>query len=397
MNQETTTSLIDAALASGAAGALDPEERRLQELVLAIRDDAPSPEPGFELRMNARVAAGFPRRRSGVGGRVRALLATRPQLTALGVAASLLLVLAVVLSGGSDTARPLHAPAAGGPAAAAQEAAPSASSAESGAAAPAGTKQPSPGSASSSGSVAVPAPVPPQPGGFVGGRNRKVERSASLVLAPTKDHVNEVGDQVIAVTQRYGGFVMSSTITSSAGSGSGGSFDLRVPARNLRLALHDLAALADVKSLTQSSNDVTAPFVNARTQLQELTAERQGLLRRLASAPTNRAAASIRAQLRIVNSEIQAQQSVLNDLSRRTNYASVSVTLEPKPRKAGSGGGGGGGIGNGMRDLRDSLVASANIALRVLGVALPIAVLVALFWGANGWVTRRRREAVLER
>jgi hypothetical protein len=49
MNQETTTSLIDTALASGSASALDPEERRLQELVLAIRDDAPTPDPGFEL------------------------------------------------------------------------------------------------------------------------------------------------------------------------------------------------------------------------------------------------------------------------------------------------------------------------------------------------------------
>ena len=60
MNEETTTILIDTALASGSATALDPEERNLQELVLALRDDAPTPDPDFELRMNARVAAGFP-------------------------------------------------------------------------------------------------------------------------------------------------------------------------------------------------------------------------------------------------------------------------------------------------------------------------------------------------
>jgi hypothetical protein len=411
MNQETTTSLIDAALASGSASALDPEERRLQEFMLAIRDDAPTPDPDFALRMNARVAAGFPpRRAAGFGGRVRALFATRPQLAAMGAAASLLIAVIVVAAGGSGgtgsngstsppvVAAPLKAPnstAAGSVGSGAQrQAAPSlesdqAASGSTAAAAPAAKAAPAIG-----GGTAVVPPV--QPGGTVGGRNRKVERSASLVLAPTKDKLNEVGDQVIAVTDRYRGFVMQSSITSAAGSGSGGSFDLRIPSRNLQPALRDLSALADVKSRTENADDVTASFVNARTRLQELTAERRGLLRRLASAPTDQAAAAIRARIRIVNGEIQAQNNQLADLRRRTSYSTVSVTLEPKAHKSG-GGGAGGGISKGARDLRDSLVASANITLRVLGVALPIAILMGLFWAANGWFTRRRREAALER
>jgi hypothetical protein len=70
----------------------------------------------------------------------------------------------------------------------------------------------------------------------------------------------------------------------------------------------------------------------------------------------------------------------------------VSVTLEPRSRKAGATGG---GIGSGARALRDSLVASVNIGLRVLGVAFPIAVLIALLWATRGWLSRRRREAAL--
>jgi Domain of unknown function (DUF4349) len=391
MNEETTTSLIDAALASGTASALDPEEYKLQELVLAIRDDAPAPEPDFELRMNARVAAGFPVRRVGFGGRLRALLATRPQLTALGVAASLLIALIVVVaSGGSGGSSPAGAPetsrapsvgASGGSATSAPNAAAQAPADK--AVAPSGA----------SGTTVVPAPPPVQPGGFVGGLNRKVERSASLVLAPAKDKLSEVGDEVIAVTDRYRGFVMQSSVTNTAGRGSSGSFDLRIPARTLRPALRDLSALADVKSRTENALDVTASFATARTRLQELTAERRGLLRRLATATTDRAAGAIRAQLRIVNSQIQAQTNKLTELRRTTNYASVSVTLEPRSAK--SGGGGGGGIGKGFGDLRDSLVTSANIALRVLGIALPIALVVGLLWAAGGWLGRRRREAAL--
>ncbi|HEX4717662.1 MAG TPA: DUF4349 domain-containing protein [Thermoleophilaceae bacterium] len=382
MKVETTTILIDTALASGTASALDPEERTLQELVLAVRDDAPAPDADFGLRMNARVAAGFPLRRAGWRGRLRALVTTRPQLAALGAAASLLIALVVALSLGHGSSSPSQSVSS----TAGRASAPNA------AAAPAEKSVAPSASNGASGSVAVPGPVPAPPGGgFVGGRNRKVERSAAVVLAPAKDKLSEVGDQVIAVTDRYRGFVLSSSVTSSADQGSNGSFDLRIPVRNLQPALRDLSALADVQSRTENSADVTAPFVSARTRLQELTAERRSLLRRLEKANTNRAAAAIRARLRIVNAQIEGQTRALADLRRRTSYAAVSVTLEPK-----QGGSGGGGIGSGARDLRDSLVDAANLALRVLGVALPIAILIALLWAGGGWFNRRRREAVLD-
>jgi hypothetical protein len=377
MNEETTNILIDTALASGAANALDPEERKLQELVLALRDDAPVPDQDFALRMNARVAAGFPGRRNDWRARIRSVLIARPQLAAIGGAAAFLIALVVALS------------VTGGSGDSSQSA--SSGEAQSTAGAPAQkTIAPSTSSDSTS-SVGVPAPVPPSPGGFVGGSNRKVERSAALVLAVPKDKLSDVGDQVIAVTDRYRGIVLQSSVTSAAGQGSTGSFELRIPVRNLRNALRDLSALADVKSRTENADDVTASFVSARTRLEELNAERRGLLRRLEKAATDQAASAVRARIRIVNAQIESQSRVLTDLRRRTSYASVSVTLEPK-----QGNSGGGGIGAGARDLRDSLIDSANIALRVLGVALPIGLVVGLLWAAGGRFSRRRREAVLD-
>jgi hypothetical protein len=385
MNEQTTIILVDTALASGSANALDPEERKLQELVLAIRDDARKPAVDFELRMNARVAAGFPRRRSGIRGRLAALLATRPRMVALGTAASILIGLVVALSVTSSDRRSLR------PTSAAGESAAQAGTTAVEPAAPQKTVAPASGAGSTSSDAVVgPTPVPPPPAGFAGGSNRKVERSAALVLAPSMDELSHVGDQVIAVTDRYRGFVLHSSVTSAADQGSSGSFDLRIPVRNLQAALRDLSALADVKSRTENADDVTASFVSAQTRLQELNAERRGLLRRLERVETDRAAAALRARIRIVNRQIEAQNQVLRDMRRRTNYASVSVTLEPKQD------GSGGGIGDGARDLRDSLVDAANLSLRVLGVALPIALLLALIWGIGGRVNRRRREAVLD-
>jgi uncharacterized protein DUF4349 len=396
MNEQTTNILIDTALASGSASALDPEERRLQELVLAVRDDAPVPGSDFELRMNARVAAGFPPRRSDRLGRVRALLATRPQMAAMGAAASVLIALVVALSvtnsnDNRGSATPTSTPAIGGGSAsdsAGAQAAPerAASGDES-----LQKAAPSSGTTSSSDSVAAPSPLPPQAGGFVGGPNRKVERSAAITLAAPKDKLSDVGDQVIAVTDRYRGIVMRSSVTNNADEASSGSFELRIPVRNLRLALRDLSALADVKSRTENADDVTSSFVSARTRLEELNAERRGLLRRLESAPSDQAAAAIRARIRIVNAQIEAQTQVITEMRRRTSYAAVSVALESKDGDSGSG-----GISDGARDLRDSLIDAANISLRVLGVALPIGLVLALMWLIGGRFNRRRREAVLD-
>jgi hypothetical protein len=399
MNEETTMSLIDTALASGTASALDPEEQKLQELVLAVRDDAPVPDPDFALRMNARVAAGFPQRRGERGGRIRALLATRPQMAAMGAAASLLIALVVAIAVSSNGPSTDTSAFSGtkrivgessGSSAGSTAAEPARDEAQSTAAAPA-QKAIAP-STTSSDSVVGPLPPQPSPGGFVGGSNRKVERSAALVLTAPKDKIDDVGDQVIAVTDRYRGFVLRSSVTSAADEGSTGSFELRIPVRTLRSALRDLSALADVKSRTENADDVTASFVSARTRLEELNAERRGLLRRLEKAETDQAAGAIRARIRIVNAQIESQTQVLTDMRRRTSYASVAVTLEPKQGESG----GGGGIGDGARDLRDSLVDAANLSLRVLGVALPIGLVLALLWAVGGRVSRRRREAILD-
>lgn len=382
MNEETTTILIDTALASGSASALDPEERALQELVLEVRDDAPSPAGDFTLRMDAKVAAGFPRP-ARPGRRFALPSLRRPQLAALGVAASLMIALLVVAPWTGSKKSPIGVTAVESAPSQAANSPSVAGGGSSIAAAPAaktaaGVERTAPAAAGQ-----VVAPVP---------RRRRVEQSAALTLAAAKDKLSQVGDQVVAVTDRYRGFVLSSSVT-TAGDQGGGSFDLRIPVGQLQPALRDLSALADVQSRTENQQDVTAAFSSARTRIQELDALRSSLLKQLAAATTDRAASVIRYRIRLVNARLDAQTRALTQLRRRTDYASVSVNLTTKQ---GGSTGGGGGIHKGLRDLRNSLVDAANLSLRVLGVALPIALLLALLWlGGSRW-ERRRREAILD-
>src|SRR4051794_9538621 len=50
---------IDDALETGAADHGDPLTRELQELALALRADAPEPDPGFRQELRGRVEKGF--------------------------------------------------------------------------------------------------------------------------------------------------------------------------------------------------------------------------------------------------------------------------------------------------------------------------------------------------
>ena len=396
-DHETTTALIDDALRTGRPTA-DGDERLIQELALAIRGDAPVADPGFERRLDERVANGFgraPRRRLALPA------LRRPRLAALGVAASLLLGLVVTVSvtsrDGGDVV--LTAPSgldsatSGGAAempapATAQKAEPESATEE--------LRGAQDQAAPSAGGGAEPgvgvAPIPPTDP-VAPGRNRNVQRSALLTLAAPGDELQTVADGVIAVTDRYRGFVMHSSVTSAVDGAAAGSFDLRVPVRNLRPALRDLSQLAEVRSRTENADDVTASFRSARTRIEELQAQRRGLLRRLARAATPTEERALRSQIRFVNDEIDAAQQSLREMRRRTSYASIAVTLMADENAEDVGGG---GLSDGWNDFKDNLLESGNIALRVLGVALPLGVVAILAWIVSTSITRRRREAVLD-
>lgn len=396
-DHETTTALIDDALRAGRATA-EGDERLIQELALAIRDDAPIADPGFERRMDERVASGFAgARRSFVLPAFR-----RPRLAALGVAATLLLGLVVTVSvtQREDGAITLTAPAGGGETG--ESAGGGATAGRGGGtAADGGASEPATGAGGADTSARSIAPDPgtgieplPPTDPVVPGRNRNVQRSALLTLAAPGEELQRVADGVVSVTDRYRGFVMHSSVTSAEDSAAAGSFDLRVPVRNLRPALRDLSQLAEVRSRTESADDVTASFRSARTRIEELRAQRRGLLRRLARAATLTEERAIRSQIRFVNDELDAAAGQLREMRRRTSYASIAVTLVADEEAEDVGGG---GLSDGWNDLKDNLVEAGNIALRVLGVAIPLAVVALLAWLIGSGITRRRREAVLDR
>jgi hypothetical protein len=388
---ERDLAAVEDSLAHGVASHDDAVALELQELALALRADAPRPDPEFARGLRTRVDTGFPpaldlRRasRSSISERLRPR-SIRRALPALGVIAGVLLPIVLVVSlagspnsaddgdGGGGSVSSVESDGGGGGA---------------GAAVPGAAEQ-----APDAGGARAIAPAPPS-GGFAPGQSeRKIERSIGLELEAPVDELARVADRITSVTNRHGGFVLSSSL-STGDDGAGGDFELRIPSNRLRPALRDLSAFATVRSQSQSGRDVTREHVTARDRLQAARAERRSLLRRLEDADTDEEAEAIRTRLDIVAGEINGLRAQLRDLRLRTDYAVVTVALLPAEDSAGEGSGAS-TFDDALGDAGDLLAASAGIVIRVLAVALPLALIALIGWLIAAALRRRRRESVL--
>jgi hypothetical protein len=207
------------------------------------------------------------------------------------------------------------------------------------------------------------------------------------------DEMARVAEQVTAVTNRHGGFVLNSSLSTGEDS-AGGDYELRIPSTRLRAAVRDLSGLADVRSQGETGRDVTREHVTVVDRLQAARAERRSLLRRLEIATTDDEAEALRQRLDLVAGEISTLRGHMRGLHLRTDYAVVTVSLLAKEGKDGSGIGGG-SFGDSLRDAGDLLVAVAGLIVRALAIVLPLGLLALAGWLTGRALRRRRRESAL--
>ena len=391
---------IDDALETGLAAHHDPELREVQELGLLLRADAPEPAAEYCEWLDERVENGFPKKPAPGPARWKRWVLEPAAL--VGMVAAAVLVLSVglgALSGGSSDE------SGGGGGGAAESSGGGGSVAASGGQDGGATSEPEvidPSvSAKSGGSedraLARSSPgvaLPPSGRGFAPGRSdRKIERSIALELEMPVAEMSRVAEQVTAVTNRHGGFVLNSSVNSGREDG-GGDFSLRIPSDRLRPALRELAELAPVIRQSQDGRDVTRQHVTAKDRLQAARAERRSLLRRLEEATTDQEAQAIRQQLDLVSGEINGLRAQLRELRLRTDYAVVNVSLLVAGDHDDNGGVGG-SFDDAVDDAGDLLVGFAGILIRVMALGVPLALIALAAWLGTRGLRRRRRESAL--
>ena len=206
---ERELAAIEDALEGGVANSDEPSARELQELALALRADAPEPDPEFARELRTRAQAGFPPAPGSLAaagtslrGRLRRF-ELRRALPAMGVIAVILvpLVLVVTLAGSPESDIDSGGSSSGGGAAVRSDDGGGSVAPQAAESAPSGGSAP-----------ATIAPGPPPERFAPGQSNRKIERSIGLELEAPVDEMQRVADQITSVTNRHGGFVLSSSL-----------------------------------------------------------------------------------------------------------------------------------------------------------------------------------------
>jgi len=391
---EVELSALDAALAGDDVPA---GMEGLEALVSDLRAERSTPESEFGDALDRWAAAGFPRGRrpglsnkataSDAGGRFRLFLdsLTPRKLAYAGGAAATLVVLVVGVSqidfdtSGSDDD-------SGDSASSSEEVAPS--QAESGrdfdaAQAPAVTDE-----ATALGNERANFSL--KDSGPAGGQDvRKVERDAQMTLATPADEVQDVTNEAITVVESNRGIVESSQ-TSGTDDQARATLQLVIPTRTLDTTLDQLSDLADVKSLSEGTVDITRPFVDAKDELAGLRAERVALINQIQAADTEEELDQLRARLDVLLNTIAQAEADFDNIQRRAALSNVTLQITSEGADEGDW-----SFDEAIDDAGRVLEVGAGIALIAGAVLLPLALVGAIIYFVMSAARNRARERAL--
>jgi len=377
---------LDAIIAGDPIG---DDQLELAALVEAVRRTAPALDDAGRARIDARVDRARTRRRRRAQrqrGRPRLALAGGT-LVALAVALA-----AVVGSGmlGGSTPRAGDRVGTGRPGPRPANAPPARGTRAAGAAVGGGA------SAAPEASKALTSLPPHGHGALLApDRNpagRLVARTTSLTLATPPGQMQAVANEVVSDTQRFGGIVESSNVAVH-GRSSYSSFSLSVPSTHLAALIGALSSLAGVRSLDQSTSDITDRYNQARALLADERAQRAGLLKALAAATSLTQEQQIQHRIDRLDGRIAAAAAHVDGLLSRGRNAKLAVALV-----AGGAAGaaaGGGPVSRALHDALSVLDVALAVVLVALAILLPLALVgLALWWAAAGLRQRARERAL---
>jgi hypothetical protein len=383
----------------GALGgrSVDPDLQELAELTALIADERPEPTPEWSAELDERVVARFrgdsssSRLRTWLGG-LRPMQIAAP-VGALATAAVIVVVGVSSMSetGSDDVSSDLQSlPTTGqdGRRESVEPVLPEPTTTDDSAAAAA--------SADASGTAFV----APEEGLSdlrsgkeeiaPGTEKRQIERNVSLALSTRPENVREVSDEAIGIVRSLNGIVASSQV-SEAGRQASASLQLTIPTRNLDTALDRLTDLANVKSMDETTEDITKPFVSAQDRLRDAEAERRSLLQALANADTETEAEALRLQIADARDAISEAQAEFENIARRARLSDISLTIvgDPTVDEDRS-------IGDWFDDAVSVLRDVAGVLLISAAILVPLGILVAIGWLVVSRARRRRRERALD-
>jgi len=223
------------------------------------------------------------------------------------------------------------------------------------------------------------------------GRAQQV--SATLTVeVDDSDGVSESAQKALALTQRLGGHVVSASVVT--GEGANASITLRVPAAKVQEAVVGLSALGEIVSQQVSIQDLQATLDQLERRERSLRAQIAVLVARLESEPLDaETRARLQARLQNLRAELRTLRRGLAGTRAEARLATIQLTVVT-PESTGT-------VAAPTRldrtldEAVNVLVWEAVIALAILIIAAPFALVLAATWLGRRFYRRREEERLL--
>lgn len=229
------------------------------------------------------------------------------------------------------------------------------------------------------------------------GGSRDIAREAEITLGTDPNGVQDVANQVVAVTDDHNGIVMDSKVTDGEEGTAGATFRLLIPAGQMESAVADLSEIADLRSRSQELTDITAPVTRTEDSIADSKARIASLLGELEETYDEDERAAIEQKIRWERNDLRWQETRLKRLERRIDFTPIGLEVVTGG-DAGSGDGSSSwGLSDAIDDAGKLLGVAAGVTVLALAVAIPIGIVVLIALALNrAWVRRSRRRVLAD-
>lgn len=158
--------------------------------------------------------------------------------------------------------------------------------------------------------------------------DQKVIKTADIEVEVDKDEVDDAVHDAIALAERHGGFVLSTTL--DEGRRSNATVVIRVPSEEFEAALGGLKDVGKLLSETVQGRDVSEEFVDLQARLRNLEAQEVVLLRLYDRARSVVDTIRIQREVQDVQLEIERHRGRLRFLEDRTSLSTIGIRFTEK-------------------------------------------------------------------
>ncbi len=217
-------------------------------------------------------------------------------------------------------------------------------------------------------------------------QNRKIIREATIQLEA--EEVTTALNQATALSVRVGGYTMGSTSWQEAGDRQYASFSFAVPVERFEEALEQTRRLGKVTSENVTSQDVTAQFVDVEARIGNLEATAERVRGFLVEATDLEYILQVNRELSRIEGDLESLKGQRNVLKQRTSFSRIYLDFTPPPivptttevLETATVWSPVGTFNSALAVLLNVLKSGADVAIWLVVIGLPVALIGGLIW-----------------